>query len=143
MIGEIQSSRIDLVAEIVEGGGQQVLDDGHQHVWEVGANEHLFLEPGPLRLAGAGLLVRFLDLALDVGEDLLELFDAEGAALNDVLEALEGLEVWVLRLRLGALVGWAAEAAKAAAVVFEKRAGGGDHDEGEGGGVEIADLLKV
>lgn len=142
VVGEIQGRWVNVDTEIIQGGGQQMLDDGHQDVRDVGADEHFFLEPGTIRLAGAGLLVRFLDLALDVGEDLFELFDAQRAALNDVLETSERLEVGILRLRLGALVGWAAEAAEAAAVVFEEGTGGGDHDEGQGGGVEVTDLLK-
>lgn len=89
VVSEIKGGGVDLIAEIVDGGGQQVLDDGHQDVRDVGANEHFFLKPGSVRFAGAGLLVRFLDLALDVGEDLLELSDAERAAFDDVLEALE------------------------------------------------------
>ncbi len=89
VIGEIQGGGVNLVAEIVDGGGQQVLDDGHQDVRDVGADEHFFLEPGSVRVAGVGLLVRLLDLALDVGEHLLELFDAERAAFDDVLEAPE------------------------------------------------------
>ena len=143
VIGEIQGGRIDVGAEIVEGGCEQMLDDRHQDVGDVGTNEHFFLESGTVRVAGATLLVCFLDLALDVGEDLFKKFDAEGAALDDVLETLEGLEVGVIRLCLRALVGGAAEAAESAAVVFQEGAGGGNHDEEKGGGVEVVYLVVV
>ena len=149
MIREIQLRGIDISAQIVEGRRKQVLDDGHQHVRDIRADEHFLLETRAVGLADAGLVVGFLDLAFDVGEDLFELLDFERAALDDVFEGLEGRQIvgaGAVLLRVGLLEGavrGAAEAAEAAAVVFEEGAGGRDHDEGEGGGVEGVDLRGV
>ncbi len=139
MIRKIQSSGIDIVAQIVQRRSKQMLHDGHQHAWYLGRDEHFTLEPGTVGVAGAGGLVRALDFAFDVREDLLELLHFDRAAVDDVFETAEGCGVVADGVRLQAAVGGAAETPEAAAVVFEEGAGGGDHHEGEGGGVEVVD----
>lgn len=135
IIRKVHGGRIELLSQLRQGAGEEVLERRGQHAGQGGADEHVLLDEGAVGVADGAGAVGAADGAVEVAQQPVEERHPDGRRLHARQDRAVILPLWVAGAgRLQAERGDAAEEAEPAQGLAEDGAGQAGEEDGEGAG---------